>query len=970
MTRTDLTQKNNDGMYPYLSPIAAWALAFGCSVGWGSFVMPGTTFLPIAGPLGSAIGLLIGAAFMLVIGVNYSRLIKRYPDAGGAFTYTKNVLGGDHGFLCAWMMLLTYIAIIWANATALSLIVRNLFGDVLCFGFSYQIAGYTIHFGEMLASATLIFITTLVCSLSRRLSKWIQTICAVLLFGCILACFIAVMIHCGGFSAIDPLFQQGTDPIVQVLGIVILAPWAFIGFESISNSAGEFRFKLKKTFPIIFAALVTGVLSYIMLSVCASMAHPDGYANWVEYIGDLISHEGIEGLPTFFNAKAAMGDTGLLLLGVAALCGIITGMIGNTIALSRLLFSMAKDDMMPKAMLKQNKRGVPWIAICIIGILSCLVLLFGRTAIGWLVDVTTIGATIVYAYTSICCLVLGVREKKKSYTVFGCFGALSALVVIVIYMIPNMSSLSQLPTESYLILTIWCVIGVVVFRLMLQNDKSKKYGKSMVVWVVLFVLILLVSVVWFDKMTMDEAEILSSDVTVAHHENEAITGDDDSVEHNTAVEELVDEKIEGFGQFVRINIVVFAGLMLFLLIVIFSIFSVIKRREKEMDEERMRALENSQAKSTFLSNMSHDIRTPLNAVTGYTMLALQEKDVPDKVRLYLEKIDFSSKHLLSLINDILDMSRIESGKVEMDYSPVDLFSVFDELYEIFALQMETKGLNFVVDYKKVGNRYVITDRLRFLRIVMNLVSNAYKFTPEGGEISVVIRQTGLTDGKASYELVVSDTGIGMSPEFLTRIFDEFERERTSTVSQLQGTGLGMSIAKSFVEMMGGTISVESEQNVGTQFTLDLNFPVTTEEQVKELGTNVVDEAVDFSDVRLLVVEDNPINAEIAREILTRAGFEVETADNGQVAVDMVTAADPDYYSVILMDVMMPVMNGYEASLAIRNMDDDRSKIPIIALSANTFESDKKDALGAGMNAHVSKPFNPDELMTAIIDMIQ
>ncbi len=961
--------KNSSGLTPYLTPLAAWALAFGCSVGWGSFVMPGTTFLPIAGPVGSALGLLIGAAFMLVIGVNYSRLMKRYPDTGGAFTYTKNILGGDHGFLCAWMMLLTYIAIIWANATAVSLIARYLFGDVLCFGFSYEIAGYTIHFGEMLASFCLIVFSCLVCSVSKRLSKWVQTIAAVLLFGGIAACFVAVVIHCGGFSAMEPYFQEGSDPIVQILGIVILAPWAFIGFESISHSAGEFRFKLKKTFPIIIAALVTGVLSYVMLSVCASMARPDGYANWMEYIGDLASHNGIEALPTFYSAKEAMGDTGLLLLGIAALCGIITGMIGNTIALSRLVYTLSKENMMPSPFKKLNKFGLPWVAICVIGILSCVILFFGRTAIGWIVDVTTIGATIVYAYVSICNIALGIREKRKSSVIIGSFGALSAFIVIVIYMIPNMSSLSQLPTESYLILTIWCVLGVLVFRMMLQRDKSREYGHKFIVWVILFALILLVSVVWINKLTIDEATKISSDVQTAHMQDHIGEQSADEELHDT-LQPYVAERIVGFGDFVSKNIYIFALFTMFLLFVIFSIFSLIKRREQEMDEQRLIALEHSRAKSSFLSNMSHDIRTPLNAVTGYTMLALEEEDMPEKVRTYLKKIDFSSKHLLTLINDILDMSRIESGKVEMEYSPIDLCALFDEVSEIFALQMQSKGIEFRVDYEDIDDRYIICDKNRLLRILMNLISNAYKFTPEGGTVSAVARQTGLDQGNACYELIVSDTGIGMSKEFQEHVFDAFERERSSTVSKLEGTGLGMSIVKSFVEMMGGTIDVESEQNKGTSFIINLVFPITTKDQVKDVLDTSDKEAVDFTGKRLLLVEDNIINAEIAREILSGVGFEIDIAENGKIAVEMVEAAEPDHYCAILMDVMMPVMNGYEATRAIRELDSDRASIPIIALSANSFESDKKEAIGAGMNAHVSKPFNPDELITKISEIMQ
>ncbi len=218
--------------------------------------MPGTTFLPIAGPWGSVIGLFLGAAIMMIIGWSYHFLMQRYPDSGGSYTYAAKALGIDHGFLCAWMLILTYAAIIWANSTALSLIVRYLIGDIFCFGFSYRIAGYNVYLGEALLSIAILAVACGICILGKRLSAVIQIVCAVLLFGGITGCFIAVVAHRGGLGGITPAFSAQGDPAAQVMTIVILAPWAFIGFESISHSAGEFRFSVKKTLPIIAAALV------------------------------------------------------------------------------------------------------------------------------------------------------------------------------------------------------------------------------------------------------------------------------------------------------------------------------------------------------------------------------------------------------------------------------------------------------------------------------------------------------------------------------------------------------------------------------------------------------------------------------------------------------------------------------------------------------------------------------------------
>ena len=368
--------------------------------------------------------------------------------------------------------------------------------------------------------------------------------------------------------------------------------------------------------------------------------------------------------------------------------------------------------------------------------------------------------------------------------------------------------------------------------------------------------------------------------------------------------------------------------------------------------------------------MSLDIRTPMNAVTGYTALALQAENLPDNVRDYLGKIDYSSKQLLSLINDILDMSRIESGKVELDNAPADLCRIIKESIGIFAIQMAKKDLECVADYESITDRCVICDENRIHRILLNLMSNSLKFTPKGGIITLALHQLGVENGEGIYELSVADTGIGMSPEFAKHVFDAFERERTQTVSKLQGTGLGMAITKSLVDLMGGEIRVESEQNKGTKYTIWLRFPICDPSEIESREAAVIEDNVSFHGVRLLVTDDNPVNSEIASEILRQEGFTVEVAENGKIAVEMVEKAEPNYYSVILMDIQMPVMNGYDASLAIRALDGERAELPIIAITANSFESDRKAAFEAGMNDHVAKPFNPEELVNVIAKHIK
>ncbi len=947
----------------HLSPLAVWAFAFGSAVGWGSFVMPGTTFLPVAGPWGSVIGLFVGMGLMMVIGWIYCSFMKRYPNAGGSYTFASKVLGGDHGFLCAWMLLLTYAAIVWANSTALSLILRCLFGDFFCFGFSYDIAGYTVYMGELLLSTGVLALACLICILGRRVTSFVQTLCALLLFGGVAVCFAAVVLHRGGLGGIAPAFSQNDDPAVQVLMIAVLAPWAFIGFESVSHASQEFRFNIKKTMPILIGALFAGALVYVMLTLCAAMAVPDGFQSWSEYIGALAQMEGVQALPTFYAAREAMGTPGLALLGVAAFGGIATGLIGNLAALSRLMYRLSADGILPKGLHQLNRRGIPAKAVLCLGAISVWVPLLGRTAIGWIVDVTTIGATVVYACVAICTFAVGRREKRVSALVFGALGMLVSAVFAVFLLLPFIRSQSELASESYLILMVWCVSGMLLFRVLMQRDKTRRIGKSIVVWIVLFVLILLLSVSWINRVLLEKTAAVTAEMQATYLAMTAQT-DNGTV---TDVNRFLVEPISDFSEVIRGNVFVFTGLILATLALIFSIFSIIKQREKQSEAERLLAEENSRAKSAFLSNMSHDIRTPMNAVTGYTALALREEGIPDSIRTYLEKIDAAGKQLLALINDILEMSRIESGKTELDTAPADLCAVIEDACQIFDIQMKAKPLEYTVDVTGIYHRYVVCDKTRINRLLLNLISNAYKYTPAGGSVMVSGREIAAGTEACMYELTVSDTGIGMTPEFTAHIFDAYERESSRTVSNIQGTGLGMAIAKSFVELMGGTISVRSKKGQGTTFTVRLQLPLADEADVRTRERTASGAKRDGSGIRVLLAEDNPINSEIAAMILTQEGFDVVTVDNGKRAVEALAEADEDTYSVVLMDIQMPVLNGYDATRQIRAMEGKRGQIPIIALTANTFESDRREAFEAGMNAHVTKPLQPDRLVSILLE---
>ncbi|MCM1299333.1 MAG: response regulator [Firmicutes bacterium] len=520
-----------------------------------------------------------------------------------------------------------------------------------------------------------------------------------------------------------------------------------------------------------------------------------------------------------------------------------------------------------------------------------------------------------------------------------------------------------------------------------------------------------------------------------------------------------------------------------------------------LEQSLMQAKQASHAKSTFLSNMSHDIRTPMNAIVGFTSMALSRIDKKEQVEEYLKKIMTSSNHLLGLINDVLDMSRIESGKMHLEEKNCRLSDILHSIRSILQSDVKAKQLELNIDTVNITHEEIICDKLRLNQVLINLLSNAVKYTPAGGTVSFVITEKeGAEEGRAYYEFLIKDTGIGMSEDFVEHIFEPFERERNSTISGIQGTGLGMAITKNIVDMMGGVIEVKSKQNVGTECTVDFTFKIGVletenevipqlkncralvvdddfntcdsvsymlqqiglrgewtlsgkeavlrtkqammrddnygvyivdcflpdmngievvrrirrevgdeapiiiltaydwtefEEEAREAGVNafcskplfmselrscltsVVNRIDDKKDEnkklrtgRILLTEDNELNQEIAVAILEDAGFSVEVANNGAEAIEKLKQSEAGYYQLVLMDIQMPVMNGYEAAKGIRKLEDKAvASIPILAMTANAFEEDKLEALRSGMNGHIAKPIDVDGLLSTLDEIM-
>ena len=395
-----------------------------------------------------------------------------------------------------------------------------------------------------------------------------------------------------------------------------------------------------------------------------------------------------------------------------------------------------------------------------------------------------------------------------------------------------------------------------------------------------------------------------------------------------------------------------------------------ERKKQQQLEEALRQVElANKAKSTFLFNMSHDIRTPMNAILGFSHLLRMYKDKPERILDYTEKIEKSGEFLLSLINNVLELARIESGKSGIEESIIDMKELYESVGCLFENQMRDRQISFTRTLR-TPQRFIYADKVKLQEILLNLLSNACKYTPPGGRVSFDICSAPAQEGIELFTTTIRDNGIGMTKEFLAHIFEAFTRERSSTESRRPGFGLGMGIAKKLTELMGGTIAVESEPGKGTTFTVSIPHRIAKgpEEAFPAEDSALPDTTLQGR--RILLAEDNDLNAEIAEELLKEAGLLVERARDGIECLAMLEKREPLWYDLILMDIQMPNMDGYKATTIIRHLEDPRlSKIPIIAMTANAFAEDKAKAIALGMNAHVAKPFDIRALKRVMADVL-
>ncbi|MBR5370683.1 MAG: amino acid permease [Oscillospiraceae bacterium] len=912
----------------YLSRLDVWALAYGCMVGWGAFVMPGTTFLPVAGPAGTVIAMLIGMLIMLVIANNFAYLMKRIPRSGGVYAFTKEAFGREHAFISSWFLCLSYLTIVFLNGTALFVVLRTIFGNTIQTGFHYSVAGNPIYFGEVIISVAALGSVGILFITSRSVLHKVHTLFAVLMAVGILILAAVCIPHIG--DAIFDFGSQNTNRAYGIFSIAFLAPWAFVGFEVVSFDTPDFKFPVAKSKRIIFIGIIIAAFGYTAMALVGASAVPDGFANWGEYISSLGSLTEAEAVPTFYAARKYLGDGGLILIGLCAFGGVMTGIISGYRATMRVLTTMADDKILSEQFSKKA------FSILFVMVFSVTMALFGRNTLSWFVDLTSFGAIMCFGYTSAAAHKLAKKDHDRQVKLTGLLGMVISIIFVIVQLVPRLTAMEAMGCEAFLLLSFWCLLGFFFYWRTVTRSKQTDYSGISTSGIVLFALLLYSVFMWL-------AKLIASKENMSEVQNALFKGG------------------------IVLLILVFLGLAVML-----YVQNLVRKKHETAEHDKIRALESSLAKSRFLFNMSHDIRTPMNAIIGYTNLAMKEQASP-KLHDYLSKIDRSNRHLLNLINDILEMSRIENGKLELECIPADLCRIFDGISELFDEQMKQKKMNFQVHSAQVKDRYVWCDVKNLNRVIINLLGNSYKFTPEGGKVSVSVLQVGKAEnGYAAYEIRITDNGIGMSREFAEKMFSPFERERSSTDSGVEGTGLGLSISKSIIDLMGGTITVNTAQGSGTEIILNLCFMTAEESDLPQDASETKEHAAkqDFSQKRLLIAEDNAINLEIACMILTQAGFKVETAENGQAAVDMVAASDAGYYDAVLMDIQMPVMDGYTAAKKIRSLSNKaHAEIPIVAMTANAFKEDEEAALAAGMQAHVAKPIDVDALLKTLSDIL-
>ena len=485
-----------------ISILGAFALSIGTAIGWGSFVVIGSSYVSKAGPLGSIIALIIGMLIMLVIGYSYHYMMNKYPDNGGIYSFAKHTIGSDHAFLIAWFLLLTYLAIFWANVSSFALFSRYIFGTTFQFGFHYAIGGFDVWLGEILLSSFFLCLFGGICFLNKKLTTSIQVGMVLIFLAIVIGGFIvAAIMHQGGIQSYKPHFSlSGKNKIVQVMHIIGMTPWAFIGFESISHSADNFGFPVKKTFKVLLASVILTAVIYIMFCSLCIIVFPDQYANWYEYLTSSESLSGLDGIPVFYVINRYISTFGVVLFCIALFAVVATSLIGNLYALCGLCHTMAIDGVLPKSFIKKNKNDNPKVIIASVMIITFIMLFFGRVLIGWIVDVNNICGMVVYTYISIILIYQARKDKNRKAFKYGVLGLVINSAFVLSFIVGSIISIEWISKESIIIFLVWAIIGLAYYVLLMKRDKKKMFGHSMAATFGLYALIIYSIASWLAKI--------------------------------------------------------------------------------------------------------------------------------------------------------------------------------------------------------------------------------------------------------------------------------------------------------------------------------------------------------------------------------------------------------------------------------------------------------------------------------------
>ncbi|MCR5751320.1 MAG: amino acid permease [Kiritimatiellae bacterium] len=933
-----------------VSPLAAWALAFGCSVGWDATVMPWTTFLPTAGPLGTVLGLLAGGLAMAAIVWNYHYMINRHGGSGGVYSYAAEAFGYDHGFLCAWFLCLTYAAIVWSDATAMSIIVRYVFGDVFQFGFRYEVSGFEVCLGDVLVAAATAATVAFVCC-RRRLSFRLQTILAFVFAAGFAACFAAAAWrHEGGLATMAPAFSPtGGSPVLQLLQVLAIAPWLFVGFEAISNTCDECSFSLRKSFGIMAAALVASVVAYAILTAIPALAPGAGCAGWT----DAVAKMGEPNFHAFDAAKRSLGEAGPAIIYSTLAGAIFTNLIGNTIVASRLLAAMADDGGLPLWFGRRNADGAPKNAVYAIASLALFTAFLGQTVIDIILDTALVGASVAYAYTSAATFKLARREGAKRAQITGLVGLVVSVAMALIFILPIFSSNTMMATESYLVLVFWCIAGLVFFLFVFRYDDRHRFGRSSVVWLSTLAIILFMTVMWMRQATYETTE-------KAFGEIELRSAPAESAQPTKAMSESwraeLQVKLTSVNSSIMRNSLVQTGLIVLALALMFCLFSILRRRERELEQEK------TKAKSYFFSTVSHDIRTPLNAIIGFSEMLKSGFKTEEERAQAIDSILVSGRTLLALINDVLDLSKLESGKMEIQPEPTDCPLLLRGVVDAFRASGGKPDV--VLRCRVEPMPPLMLDPQRLRQIVFNLVGNAVKFT-EKGHVELRSSFTKDSGGETGiFRLAVEDTGCGISEDDLKQIGSAYVQVGSS-LSRNGGTGLGLAICRQLAAAMDGSLDVVSKLGEGSTFSIELNNvkPAPNSSLRKpeaKPATKTLSKGAQTTVHRILIVDDSKLNLMVLKALLKNAGdFEIEMAMDGREALNILEAPDARPFDLVLTDMWMPNLDGKGLVRAIRS-NPAIASLRVVAVTADVESLGKSDELG--FDDILLKPVTPEKFV--------